>query len=156
MNRVSEGASVTLRTAHGQHTAETVEDLKSWMRELVGCPSIDRVVTARCERPVHGDEPGTWFYVEADAGEGLARLRCLSCADMRPVLDSAERWTYPSAWSCSECSQSIAEVAFGVHADGDVATWLAVAARCVECGSVSGLTDVVVPRAPIDAFVAAL
>lgn len=147
---------MTMRTAHGQHTAETIEDLKSWMRDLAGCPSIDRVVSARCERPVHGDEPGTWFYVEADAAEGLARLRCLGCADMRPVLDSAERWNYPSMWSCSECSQSIAEVVFGVHADGDVATWLAVAARCVECGTVSGLADIVVPSVPIDAFMASL
>jgi hypothetical protein len=156
MTWVSEGAIVTLRTAHGQHTAETVEDLKSWMRDLGGCPSIDRVVTARCERPVHGGEPGTWFYVEADATEGLARLRCLGCAATFPVLDSAERWSYPSAWSCLECSQSIAEVAFGVHADGDVATWLAVAARCVGCGSVHGLTDLVVPGLPIDAFVVSL
>ena len=144
------------RTAHGQHKAETVEDLKSWMRELSGCPSVDRVVTARCERPVHGAEPGTWFYVEADAREGLARLRCLGCADMKPVLDSAERWTYPSAWACTDCSQSIAEVVYGVHQDGGAATWMAVAARCVECGSVAGLTDLVVPALPVDAFVASL
>jgi hypothetical protein len=147
---------VTLRTAHGQHKAETVEDLKSWMRDLDGCPAIHRVVTARCERPVHGDDPGTWFYVEADASAGLARLRCLGCADVRPVLDSAERWTFPAAWACSECRQSIAEVAFGVHVDGEVATWMAVAARCVECGSVAGLTDLVVPGPPADAFVTGL
>jgi hypothetical protein len=147
---------VTLRTAHGQHKAETVEDLKSWMRDLDGCPAIHRVVTARCERPVHGDDPGTWFYVEADASAGLARLRCLGCADVRPVLDSAERWTFPAAWACSECRQSIAEVAFGVHVDGEVATWMAVAARCVECGSVAGLTDLVVPAIPVDAFVTSL
>jgi hypothetical protein len=145
-----------MRTAHGHHKAETVEDLKSWVRDLTGGPSIDRVVTARCERPVHGDEPGTWFYVEADVHEGLARLRCLGCADMRPVLDSAERWTYPAAWACGDCSQSIAEVAFGVHADDGAATWLVVAARCVECGSVSGLTDLVVPGVPVDAFVTSL
>jgi hypothetical protein len=147
---------VALRTAHEPHKAETVEDLKSWMRDLSGCPSVDRVVTARCERPIHGGEHGTWFYVEADAREGLARLRCLGCADMRPVLDSAERWTYPAAWSCTDCSQSIAEVAFGVHDDGGAATWLAVAARCVECGSVAGLADLVVPAIPVDAFVTAL
>ena len=145
-----------MRTAHGQHKAETVEDLKSWVRDLTGCPSIDRVVTARCERPVHGDEPGTWFYVEADPHEGLARLRCLGCADMRPVLDSAERWTYPAAWACGDCSQSIAEVVFGVHAENGAATWLVVAARCVECSSVSGLTDLVVPGVPVDAFVTSL
>jgi hypothetical protein len=110
---VAEGASVTLRTAHGHHKAETVEDLKSW-------------------------------------------LRCLGCADMRPVLDSAERWTYPPAWACGDCSQSIAEVAFGVTVDGDAATWMAVAARCVECQSVAGLTDLVVPGLPADAFVASL
>lgn len=147
---------MTLRTAHGHHKAETVEDLKSWLRELDGCPPIHRVVTARCERPVHGEEPGTWFYVESSASEGVARLRCLGCADMRPVLDSAERWTYPPAWACSDCSQSIAEVAFGVHVDGEAATWMAVAVRCVECGSVAGLTDLVVPGLPADAFVDSL
>lgn len=147
---------MTMRTAHGQFKAETVEDLKSWVRDLTGCPSIDRVVTAHCRRPVHGDDPGTWFYVEADAREGLARLRCLGCADMRPVLDSAERWTYPPAWACGDCSQPIAEIAFGVHADDGSATWLVVAARCVECGSVSGLADLVVPGVPVDAFVTSL
>ena len=147
---------MTLRTAHGHHKAETVEDLKSWLRELSDCPAITRVVLARCERDVHGDEPGTWFYVEADAREGLARLRCLGCADVKPVLDSAERWNYPAAWACADCSQSIAEIAYGVHDDGGSATWLAVAARCVECGSVYGLTDFVVPAIPVDAFVTSL
>ena len=147
---------MTMRTAHGQRKAESVEDLKSWLRDLTGCPAISRVVTAKCERPVHGDEPGTWFYVEADVHEGVARLRCLGCADVKPVLDSAERWTFPAAWSCPECSQSIAEIAYGVHADGDTATWMALAARCVECSSVQGLTDIVVPAAAIDDFVASL
>jgi hypothetical protein len=153
---VSKGTSVTLRTAHGQHTAESVEDLKVWLRELDGCPPISRVITARCERPVHGEEPGTWFYAEADKVAGVARLRCLGCADVTSVLDSAERWTYPMAWACAECSQSIAEVAYGIHEDGGHATWMAVAARCVECGSVSGLTDLVVPALAVDEFVASL
>lgn len=147
---------MTLQTAHGHYKAETVEDLKSWMRGLSGCPSVDRVVSARCDRPVHGDEPATWFYVEADARDGLARLRCLGCADMKPVLDSAERWSFPPAWACPDCSQSIADVAFGVHADDGVANWLVVAARCVECNSVSGLTDLVVPDLPVDEFVDSL
>jgi hypothetical protein len=59
-------------------------------------------------------------------------------------------------WACGDCSQSIAELAYGVHVDDGAATWMAVAARCVECGSVSGLTDFVVPGAPVDAFVDAL
>jgi hypothetical protein len=145
-----------MRTAQGRHKAESVEGLKSWLRHLDGCPPVQRVVTARCERPVHGAEPGSWFHVEADASAGVARLRCLGCADARSVLDSAERWTYPPAWACSDCSQSIAEVAFGVHVDGEIATWMAVAARCVECGSVAGLTDLVVPGLPADDFVAGL
>jgi hypothetical protein len=153
---MSEGASVALRTAHQPHKTETVDGLKSWLRELSDCPPITRVVTARCERPVHSDEPGTWFYVEADAREGIARLRCLGCAEARSLLDSADRWTYPTAWSCSDCSQSIAEIAYGVHEDGGAATWMAVAARCVECGSVAGLTDLVVPAIPVDAFVTSL
>jgi len=147
---------VTLRSAQKQDKAGSVEDLKSWLRELTGCPAISRVVTAACTRPTHADEPGTWFYVEADAVAGVARLRCLGCGDVRALLDSADRWTFPTAWACGECRQSIAEVAFGVHESAGVASWMAVAARCVECGSVAGLTDLVVPDLPIDEFVASL
>jgi hypothetical protein len=154
--QVSEGASVTLRTAHGQFKADSVEDLKGWLRGLTGCPPITRVVAARCERPLHGAEPGTWFYVEADAAAGVARLRCLGCADVTSVLDSADRWTFPSAWACHDCRQSIAEVAYGIHEESGAATWMALAARCVDCGSVAGLTDVVVPDLPVDEFVSSL
>ena len=147
---------MTLRTAHGQFKADTVEDLKDWLRGLTGCPPIARVVLARCERPVHGSEPGTWFYVEADAAAGVARLRCLGCAHVTPVLDSADRWSFPGAWACHDCRQSIAEVAYGIHEEDGAATWLAVAARCVDCNSVTGLTDLVVPHLAIDEFVSSL
>lgn len=147
---------MTLRTAHGQRKAESVEDLKAWLRELDGCPPISRVVTAHCGRTVHGEEPGTWFYVESDPVAGVARLRCLGCADVTSVLDSADRWTYPPAWACGDCRQSIAEVAYGIHDDDGSATWMAVAARCVECGSVSGLTDLIVPAVAIDDFTVSL
>lgn len=126
------------------------------MRELEGCPSIDRVVIARCERPVHGDDASTWFYVEADATAGVARLRCLGCADTRSLLDSADRWTFPTTWACRDCRQSIAEVAFGVHVENDAATWMAIGVRCVGCGRIAGLTDFVVPGLPADDFIASL
>jgi hypothetical protein len=150
------GATVTLRTVGGQQTAETSEDLAHWVMSLTGCPPITRTVLARCTRPVHGDEPATWFYVEADAHEGVARLRCLACADIRPILDSAERWSYPPAWSCHTCSQAIAEVVFGVSEEGGLARWLVVSTRCVECGQVRGLTDMVVPGVAADVFAATL
>jgi ribosomal protein L37AE/L43A len=159
--QASGGASVTLHEAPGridqdEQKAETVEGLKAWLRDLAGCPAISRVVIARCECPIHGNEPGTWFYVEADATEGVARLRCLACGDARSLLDSAERWTYPSVWSCTDCGQSIAEVGYGVHVDGGDATWMAVAARCVNCGALAGLTDLVVPDIAADVFASSL
>ena len=147
---------MTLRTVGGKQTAETSEDLAHWVMSLTGGLPITRTVLARCTKPAHGDEPATWFYVEADAREGVARTRCLSCADMKPLLDSAERWTYPPAWACHNCNQSIAEVAFGIAQEDGVASWVAMAARCVECGHLEGLTDAVVPGVAADTFAASL
>ena len=147
---------MTLRTVAGQINAETSDDLAHWVMSLTECPPITRTVLARCTRPAHGDDPATWFYVEADSREGVARLRCLACGDARPLLDSAERWTYPPAWSCSNCSQSLAEVVFGVSEEDGLARWLVVSARCVGCGHVTGLTDMVVPGVAADVFAATL
>lgn len=147
---------MTLRTVAGQQTAESAADLEQWLRDLRGCPQVTRTLVARCTQPVHGDDPAMWFYVEADANEGIARLRCLACADMRPILDSAERWNYPQAWSCYNCRQSITEVVFGISERDGVAEWLVVAARCVGCGHVAGLTDMVVPNVAADVFAASL
>lgn len=147
---------MTLRTARGEYRAESVEDLLLWLRDLGGCPIISRAVKGRCASEVHGDDPATWFYVEADAAAGVARLRCLACGMVKPLLDSEEHWTFPPVWSCKDCRQSIAEVGFGVHADSGAATWLVIGVRCVECGNVAGLTDMVVPNLPLDDFVASL
>lgn len=136
---------MTLRSLHGRPYAEEVTDVVGWLNSLDGCPSIDDAILAVCRAASHGDDPGTWFYVEADAAEGVARLRCLSCGLAHPVLDSAERWTYPSAWSCPNCRQSIAEVVFGLHEEASTVTWAALAVRCVDCGSPDGVADFVVP-----------
>ena len=147
---------MTLRNIAGQPTAETAADLEQWLQALEGCPPVTRTILAQCTQPVHGDDPAMWFYVEADAAEGVARLRCLACAHVKPVLDSAERWTYPPAWSCHNCRQSLAEVAFGVHEEQGLATWMALTARCVECGHVEGLTDMIVPGVAGGVFAATL
>jgi len=147
---------VTLRSIGDHKTAESVDDLVDWLRALRGCPPVRRTVVAACTKPVHGDEPATWFYVEADPREGVARTRCLACGDVRPLLDSADRWTYPPVWSCAGCAQSIAEVAYGIAQENGVATWVAMGARCVECGEVQGLTDAVVPGIDEDTFAATL
>jgi hypothetical protein len=60
------------------------------------------------------------------------------------LLDSEERWNFPAAWSCRQCSQSIAEVAWGIHHRDGRPAWLVLGARCVECGTISGLTDALV------------
>jgi uncharacterized Zn finger protein len=53
-------------------------------------------------------------------------------------------------WACGSCGQSIAEVVVGLSVeDGEHVTWAVVGARCVECGQVVGLTDMVLPRTPL-------
>jgi hypothetical protein len=147
---------VTLRTLSGRTTAESVDDLQTWLHGLSGCPTVNQSVPAVCANPGH-DEPATWFYVEADRSEGVARMRCLSCAAVRSLLDSEERWTYPPTWACRECSQSIAEVAFGMHLEDDGSvSWLAMGVRCVNCGDLSGVADFVIPRCSVEEVTAAL
>jgi hypothetical protein len=145
-----------MRTAGNRHTAEDTEDLAIWVRGLTGCPAVTQTTFAMCSHTSHGDEPATWFYVEADADAGVARLRCLAGGHVSDVLDSAEHWTYPGVWSCQSCSQSIAEVVYGIHDETGTATWLVVAVRCVGCGDVAGVTDLVINDAPLDELLARL
>jgi hypothetical protein len=142
-----------LKSAAGEATGEDVVDVTSWLRQLSGCPSVTHTLVATCANAVHGDERSSWFYVEADSAAGVARRRCVACAEVRPVLDSEQHWTYPPMWACDNCRNSLCEVAFGVHSepseDGPRVSWLAVAVRCVECGRCAGVTDVVVPDLPL-------
>ena len=148
---------MTLRENAGIVTGEDADDLLAWLRGLDGCPPVTHTVLTSCSR--HGDEQPTWSYVEADARDGVARRRCVACGGASALLDSAERWTFPPMWSCRSCAQSLAEVAAGISTDSDDtsrATWLALAARCVECGRIEGLTDVLVPGLPLDEVTAQL
>jgi hypothetical protein len=139
----------------GGTTGEDVDDLRSWLSRLEGCPPVHEQVVLGCGR--HGDERPTWVYVEADATEGVARRRCLSCADVVPLLDSDQRWTHPPMWACGGCGQSIVELAAGLSVpDGAHVEWVVVGARCVECGRLAGLTDVVVDRLPLSQVLAGL
>jgi hypothetical protein len=147
---------VVMRTVGTRHSAEDIEDLAAWVRDLAGCPVVTQTTFATCSNPSHGDDPATWFYVEADAEAGVARLRCLSGGHASDVADSAEHWTFPGVWSCLSCSQSIAEVVYGIHDEAGTAKWLVIAVRCVECGDVCGLTDIVLGEIPIDDLLAAL
>lgn len=135
---------------------EDVDDLRTFLHELRGCPTIQHTQQLRCPR--HDPQSGAWFYVEADAEAGVARRRCMACGDVTNLLDSAERWTHPPMHACRRCSASLMELAVGMHVDhGDLDTdllqrqvrWLALAARCVECGLIEGLTDVTVPATSI-------
>jgi hypothetical protein len=130
-----------------------VNDLVEWVRQLSGCPTITDAKVAACTHPAHTDDATPWFYVEADPNEGVARLRCIADGQVQELLDSGERWTYPKAWLCPACSQSIAEVVYGIHTTDGIARWLVVTVRCVECGEIGGVTDVVVNDVPIDALV---
>jgi hypothetical protein len=142
---------VALRTVAGRRTGESSDDLESWLVQLQDCPPVTRTLLTTCTNDVHGSEPATWFYVEADAQTAVARYRCMSCGDSRDVLDSAEHWNFPRMWSCPGCSASIAEVAAGLHTDVDgTVHWLALAARCVDCGTIEGLTDFNTTGLPAD------
>ena len=139
----------------GGHKAEDVEDLRSWLSQLSGGPRITDTVVLACGH--HGDDRPTWHYVEADPRTGVAKRRCLACGFAVSVLDSESRWSYPGMWSCGSCGHSIAEVAAGLSApDGSTVEWVALAARCVECGEVEGLTDLVVPQRPLAEVVVGL
>jgi ferredoxin-like protein FixX len=139
---------VVLRIQAGTVTGESADDLLSWLTSLADCPTVTHTLLAGCDR--HGDE-APWCYVEADSRAGVARRRCVACGTSTALLDSAERWTFPPMFSCRSCSQSLVEVAAGLATDGDDrAHWLALAARCVECGRIEGLTDAVVPGLPLD------
>jgi hypothetical protein len=72
------------------------------------------------------------------------------------VHDSGDHWTFPGVWSCVSCHQSIAEVVVGIHDETGTAKWLAVAVRCVECGDVAGVSDIVLNDVPVDDLLAAL
>jgi hypothetical protein len=147
---------MVMRTVGTRHMAEDIEDLAKWVRALEGGPEITHTSFAACNHPAHGDEPATWFYVEADAEAGVARLRCLAGGHVNDIHDSADNWTFPGVWSCAGCYQSIAEVVFGIHDEAGTATWMVIAVRCVECGEVAGLTDLVLGRMSLDELLAAL
>lgn len=140
---------MVLRTVAGRRMGETSDDLESWLGQLEGCPPVTRTVLMRCAEEIHGAEPATWFYVEADAETAVARHRCMSCGESTDVLDSAEHWNFPRMWACPSCSQSIAELAAGLHVDtDDTVSWVAFAARCVDCGTIDGLTDFALDAMP--------
>lgn len=142
---------MTLRTVAGRQIGENADDLCDWLTGLEGCPAISRTVLASCPNPVHDNEPGTWFYVEADPQAAVARRRCLGCGTSTDSLDSAEHWNVPRMWSCPHCAQSIGEVAAGFHSDKDgLVSWVALGVRCVGCGALDGLTDFNVEPAPFD------
>lgn len=147
---------MALRTVGPRLTAESVEDLSMWVLQLSGCPTVTETKVAICSDASHADEPAQWFFVEGDATEGVARLRCIAGGHIIEVLDSAEHWTYPHAWQCPACSQSITEAVFGIHEDGGLARWLVLAVRCVECGEIAGVTDMVVPDIPTAELLAQL
>lgn len=139
---------MTLQRSVGALVAEEVDDLCQWLRSLAGCPPVSDVVVVRCGNPAHGDEALTWFYVEGDPTAAVARRRCLACGEVVHLLDSAEHWTYPAMKNCVTCSQSMYELAVGLSIEPDTTDrvgWLVVGVRCVGCGRLDGLTDMVVP-----------
>lgn len=146
---------MVLRTVAGARTGEDLADLRTWLHELPGAPQLHEVVMLGCAQ--HGDERPTWAYVEANAATGIARRRCLACSASVWLLDSQARWTHPPMFACEGCGHSIVELVAGLHLpDGEQVQWVALAARCVECGRLAGLTDLVLDGAPVAQVLAAL
>jgi hypothetical protein len=136
----------------GSELGEDSDDLRGWLEGMQGCPKVNLTLLSRCANPVHDpDDAMTWFYVEADPANGVARRRCLACGEVHHLLDSADHWTHPPMHACTTCGQSMFEMACGLHVDGGTTvTWLAVAVRCVGCGRLEGVTDMNVPGLPVD------
>ena len=147
---------MALRSVGPRLISEHVDDVVEWVTRLTGCPPFTDTKVAACGHETHGDESATWFYVEADTEAGVGRLRCLAGGHVTDLLDSSDHWTYPGVWLCPACNQSIAEVVFGVHAAGGKARWLVVAVRCVECGEVCGVTDMVAGDLPLEVLLESL
>ena len=139
---------MVLRLVGGVRTGEDTEDLRTFLTKLEGSPEVHETALLACDN--HGDERPTWTYVEADPATGVARRRCLQCASNVWLLDSESRWNFPHMWSCGSCGQSIAELAVGLSMpDGNHVDWVVLGVRCVECGRIDGLTDMVLPGTPL-------
>ena len=147
---------MTLHKVAGKKVGEDSADLRLWLEGLEGCPPITATAIARCDNPVHGDDPPSWFYVEGDALEGIARRRCLACGGVKHLLDSEERWNHPPMRSCSTCGQSMFELAAGFHVVAGTVDWLAIGVRCVGCGTLDGLTDMNAGGMTVDEATAAI
>ncbi len=120
---------------------EDSADLLAWFGKLQDCPAVTQPVLLHCECRPDNPEPFCG-YVQADPHTGIARRRCVACARMTSLFDSDERWTFPETFECPSCHQSLMEIAAGIStADDGRPSWLALAARCVGCGRISGLTD---------------
>jgi hypothetical protein len=134
-------------------TGESEADLLAWLCGLSDCPPVTLPELLRCDQ--HEDNPPFCGFVQADPQTGVARRRCVACATVTDLFDSGERWTFPDTFECPGCRQSLVELAVGISTGGDgTAEWLALAARCVGCGRISGLTDRVLGHLPIDQVLA--
>lgn len=147
---------MALQRMAGHRTGENLDDLRSWLMTLEGCPRISQTSFAICNNPVHEDERPTWFYVEGDPETGVARRRCLGCAQVHHILDSEANWTHPPMYSCDNCGQSMFELAAGFHVEVGEVDWLALGVRCVGCGVLAGLTDMAVPKMSVPDVAAAI
>jgi hypothetical protein len=136
-------------------TGEDPDDLMAWLSQLTDCPTVTQPVVLRCEK--HERDPVFCGYVQADPHTGVARRRCVACAEVTDLFDSGERWSYPETFECQGCRSSLVELAVGINAEPDgQAHWLALAARCIGCGRISGLTDVTINALTVDEVLASV
>jgi hypothetical protein len=134
-------------------TGDESEDMLGWLTALTGCPEITQARLLRCET----EDREFCGFVQADARTGVARRRCVACATVTDLLDSGQRWSFPDTYECPGCNQSLVELAVGISTDDERrASWLALAARCVGCGRIAGLTDRLVPGVSLEEVLVAV
>jgi hypothetical protein len=134
-------------------TGDDSADLLPWLTALTDSPAITEARVLRCEQ----EDREFCGFVQADPRSGVARRRCVACAAVTDLLDSAERWSFPATYECPGCQQSLVELAVGISADHERRTsWLAMAARCVGCGRIAGLTDRLVSGLAIEEVLVAV
>lgn len=136
---------MTLRTdGDAPQVVASVDGLHRWVLRLPDPPVVLSATRQIACADARHSEPSTWLYVIADPRHGVACWRCVACSRTGWLADSADRWTHPTMWACGGCQQSLAELVLGTggeRADASVC-WSVLAARCPDCGTVQGLTDV--------------
>ena len=122
----------------------------------INATSNAEVCAVWSSRPLDSAELSAKHGSKITAYTDLQQMLASPDVQIVDIVDSADHWTFPGVWSCVSCSQSIAEVVYGIHDVAGTAKWMVISVRCVECGDVAGVTDIVLGEMPVDDLLASL